>query len=68
MSETVHFKNLLMVIANKCNLRQFQKMGRYYKHFYEKFTESIKLKCGYDFDYTIKYVWCKKKLAVAITN
>ena len=54
MSETVEFKNLLLVIAIKCNLRQFHKMGRYYNHYYEKFTEAIKLKCGYDFDYIIK--------------
>ena len=25
-------------------------MGRYYSHYYEKFTEVIKLKCGYDFE------------------
>ena len=48
MSETVDFKNLLLVIAIECNLRQFCKMGRYYNHSYEKFTEAIKLKCGYD--------------------
>ena len=30
-------------------------MSRYYNH-YEKFTEAIKLKCGYDFD----YIFCKK--------
>ena len=35
-------------------------MGSYYNHYYGKFTEDIKLKCGYDFDYIIKYVWCKK--------
>ena len=36
-------------------------MGRYYIHYDEKFTEEIKLKCGYDFDYIIKYVWHKKE-------
>ena len=56
MSETVDFQNLLLVIAIKCNLRQFRKLGRYYNHYYEKFTKAIKLKCGYDFDYIIKYV------------
>ena len=36
-------------------------MGRYYNHYYGKFTEAIKLKCGYDFDYILrKYVWCEK--------
>ena len=44
-------------------------MGRYYDHYYGKFTEAIKLKCGNDFDYMIKYVWCvEKKLAIAITS
>ena len=60
MSETVDFLNLLLVIAYKCNLRLFRKMGQYYTHYYEKFTEAIKLKCGYDLDYIIKYVSCKK--------
>ena len=60
MSKTVYFKNLLLVITIKCNLRQFCKMGKCYNHYYEKFTEAIKLKCGCDFDYIIKYVWCKK--------
>ena len=36
-------------------------MGRYCYHYYEKVTEAIKLKCGYDFDYIIKYVWHDKK-------
>ena len=40
----------------KCNLRQFRKMGRYCNDYYEKFPEAIKLKCGYDLDYIIKYV------------
>ena len=35
-------------------------MGQYYNHYYEKFTEAIKLKCGYDLDYIIKYVSCKR--------
>ena len=60
MSESVDFLNLLLVIAIKCNLRQFRKMGQYYNHYYEKFTEAIKLKCGYDLDHIIKYVLCKK--------
>ena len=60
MSETVDFLNLLWVIAFKCNLRQFRKIGQYYNHYYEKFPEAIKLKCGYDLDYLIKYVSCKK--------
>ena len=60
MSETVDFLNLLLVIAIKCNLRQFRKIGQYYNHYYEKFPEAIKLKCGYDLDYIIKYVSCKK--------
>ena len=58
MSVTVDFKNLLFVIAIK--LRQFRKMGRYCNDYYEKFPEAIKLKCGYDLDYIIKYVSCKK--------
>ena len=61
MSETVDFLNLLLVIAIKCNLRQLRKIGQYYNHYYEKFPEAIKLKCGYDLDYIIKYVSCKKK-------
>ena len=61
MFETVDFLNLLLVIAIKCNLRQFRKMGRYSNDYYGKFPETIKLKCGYDLDYIIKYVSCKKK-------
>ena len=60
MSETVDFLNSLLVIAIKCNLRQFRKKDQYYNHYYEKFTEAIKLKCGYDLDYIIKYVSYKK--------
>ena len=60
MSESVEFLNLLLLIAVKCNLKQFRKMGQYYNHYYEKFTEAIKLKCGYDLDHIIKYVLCKK--------
>ena len=60
MSETVDFLNLPVVIAIKCNLRQFRKMGQYYNHYYEKFTDVFKLKCGNDVDYIIKYVSCKK--------
>ena len=56
MSETVDFQNLLLIIAIECNLRQLRKMGRYYNHYYEKFTDAIKLKCGYDVDYIIKYI------------
>ena len=32
-------------------------MGRYCNHYYDKVTEAIKLKCGYNFEYIIKYVW-----------
>ena len=60
MSVTVDFLNLLLVIAIKCNLRQFRKMGRYCNDYYEKFPETIKLKCEYDLDDIIKYVSCKK--------
>ena len=35
-------------------------MGQYYNHYYEKFTEANKLKCGYDLDHIIKYVLCKQ--------
>ena len=35
-------------------------MGQYYNHYYEEFTEAIKLKCGYDLDHIIKYVLGKK--------
>ena len=41
-------------------LRQFCKMDRYCNDYYEKFPEAIMLKCGYDLDYIIKYVSCKK--------
>ena len=68
MSETVDFLNLLLVIAIKCNLRQFRKMSRYCNEYYEKFPEAIELKCEYDLDYIIKYVSCKKKSAIAITS
>ena len=61
MSETVDFKNLLWVIAIKCNLRQFRKISQYCNDYYEKFPEAIKLKCDYDLDYIIKYVSCEKK-------
>ena len=64
MSETVDFLNLLLVIAIKCNLRQFRKMGRYCNDYYEKFPEAIKLKCGHGLDYIIKYVSCKKKMSI----
>ena len=37
-------------------------MGRYCNDYYEKFPEAIKLKCGYDLDYIIMYVSCKKKI------
>ena len=60
MSETVDILNLLLVIAIKCNLRQFRKMSRYCNDYYEKFPEAIKLKCEYDLDYIIKYVSRKK--------
>ena len=70
MSETVDFLNLLLVIAIKCNLRQFCKMRRYCNDYYEKFPEAIKLKCEYDLDYIIKYVSCKKnqQLQLQVSN
>ena len=68
MSETVDFKNLVLVIVIACNLRQFRKIDRYYNLYYEKFTLAIKLKCGYDFDYIMKHVWFKNKLAITITS
>ena len=34
----------------------FKPMGRYCNDHYDKFPEAIKLKCGYDLDYIIKYV------------
>ena len=45
-------------------------MGRYCNHYYEKVTEAIKLKCGYDFDYIIKYVWRGKnwQLQLQVSN
>ena len=60
MSETVDCLNLLLVIPIKCNSRQFRKIGQCYNHYYERFPEAIKLKYGYDLDYIIKYVSCKK--------
>ena len=70
MSELFDFLSLLLVIAIKCNLRYFRKMGRYYNHYYGKLTEAIKLKCGYDFYYIIKYVLCEKKwqLQLQVSN
>ena len=70
MSEAVDFLNLLLVIAIKCNLRQFRKMGRYCNDYYEKFPEAIKLKCGHSLDYIIKYVSCKKneQLQLQVSN
>ena len=52
----LRFLNLLLVIAIKCNLTQFRKIGGYCNDYYDKFPETIKLKCGYDLDYIIKYV------------
>ena len=68
MSETV--LNLLLVIAIKCNIRQFCKMGQYCKDYYDKFPEAIKLKCRNDLDYIIKYVLCKKnqQLQLQVSN
>ena len=48
-------------------LKTILQKGRYYNQYYEKFTEATKLKCGYDFYYIIKYVWCKK-ITIAITS
>ena len=42
-------------------------MGQYYNHYYEKFTEAIKLKCGYDLDHIIKYVLCEQ-LQLQVSN
>ena len=69
MSEIVGYLNLLLVIAIKCNLRQFCKIGQYYNHYYEKFPEAIMLNGGYDLDYIIKYVSCKnyKQLQLQVT-
>ena len=41
-------------------LKTISKTGQYHNHCYEKFRQAIKLKCGYDLDYIIKYVSCKK--------
>ena len=64
------FKNLLLVIAIKCNLSQFRNMGRYCNDYYEKFPEAINLKCRYDLDYIMKYVSCKKndQLQLQVSN
>ena len=45
-------------------------MSRYCNDYYEKFPEAIKLKCGYDLDYIIKYVSCKKnqQLQLQVSN
>ena len=44
-------------------------MDRHFNHYYEKFTETIRLKCGYDLDYIIKYVSCKKEqLQLQVSN
>ena len=64
MSETVDYLHLLLVIAIKCNLRQFCKMSRYCNDYYEKFPEAIKLKCEYDLDYIIK----SDKLQLQVSN
>ena len=38
--------------------------------YYEKFTEAIKLKCGYDLEHIVKYVLCKKseQLQLQVSN
>ena len=45
-------------------------MGRYCNDYYEKFPEAIKLKCGYDLEYIIKYASCKKneQLQLQVSN
>ena len=45
-------------------------MGRICNDYYEKFSEAIKLKCGYDLDYIIKYVVLKKiwQLQLQVSN
>ena len=50
------FLKFTIEMAIKCNLKQFRKMGRYCNDYYDKFPEAIKLKCGYDLNYIIKYV------------
>ena len=59
-----------MVIAIKCNLRQFRKMGRYCNGYYEKFPEAIKLKCRYDSDYIKKLCFVQKneQLQLQVSN
>ena len=52
------FLKFILVITIKCNLKQFRKMGRYCNDYCDKFPEAVKLKCGYDLDYVIKYVQC----------
>ena len=51
-------------------LKTISQNGRYCNDYYEKFPEAIKLKCGYDLDYIIKYVLCKKNepLQLQISN
>ena len=51
-------------------LKTFCNLGRYYNHYYEKFTEAINLKCGYDLDYIIKYVLREKneQLHLQVSN
>ena len=50
-------------------IKTISQNGRYCNDYYEKFPEAIKLKCGYDLDYIIKYVSCKKKqLQLQVSN
>ena len=50
------------------HLKTILQMARYYNHYYEKITEAIKLKCGFDFDYIIKYIWQSWQLQLKVSN
>ena len=39
-----------------------------HNHYHEKNIEANKPKCSYDFDYILKYVWCKKYFAFTIIS
>ena len=44
-------------------LKTILQNGQMDNHYYKKFTEATKLKCGCDLDYIIKYVWSKKNIS-----
>ena len=52
------------------HVKTISQNGRYCNDYYEKFPEAIKLKYGYDLDYIIKYVSCKKneQLQLQVSN